>query len=63
MVKLEMRLNGKIVGSAEHGDIDAAINDAIRDFYVNGDHDLTHDGLWDMIEGGEFEFTIKGKRE
>jgi hypothetical protein len=56
MAKVVMKLNGKVVGTAEHEDIDIAMNDAIRDYYVYKDHGLTHDELWDMIEDGAFEF-------
>jgi hypothetical protein len=59
MVKVEMKLNGKIVGSAEHEDLDVAKNDAIRDYYLFGDHDLSWDEMWDLIEDDEFVFVTK----
>jgi hypothetical protein len=56
---VSMKKDGKVVGYGRNADEDSAKNDAIRDYYINGDHDLTHDELWDMIENDEFDFETK----
>jgi hypothetical protein len=56
---VSMKKDGKVVAYGRNEDEDCAKNDAIRDYYINGDHDLTHDELWDMIEDGEFDFETK----
>jgi hypothetical protein len=56
---VKMLKNGNVVGYGRNEDVDAAKNDAIRDYYVNGNHDLTHDELWDMIDNDKFEFITQ----
>jgi len=58
MMIVKMLKNGEEVSRGYNADEDAARNDAIRNYYVKGDHGLSHDDLWDRIEEGEFEFII-----
>ena len=60
MVKIVTMLKDGIkVAYGRNEDEGCAKNDAIRNYYVNGDHDLTHDELWDMIDNNEFDFETK----
>lgn len=60
MIKIVTMLKDGIkVAYGRNEDEDCAKNDAIRNYYVNGDHDLTHDELWDMIDNNEFDFETK----
>ena len=60
MVKIVTMLkDGIIEAYGRNEDEHCAKNDAIRDYYVNGEHDLTHDELWDMIEEDVFEFETE----